>query len=94
MPLTVGDRLFPLSGWPCAPSPSDDPLPFPLQHTASANRGGRDRQNTIIHYHGQERAPTNINDAIPREYLERFEAAGLIDEARRELLGLDIEPSE
>ena len=64
------------------------------QHTASANRGGRDRQNTIIHYHGQERAPTNINDAIPREYLERFEAAGLIDEARRELLGLDIEPSE
>ena len=53
-----------------------------------------DRQNTIIHYHGQERAPTNINDAIPREYLERFEAAGLIDEARRELLGLDIEPSE
>jgi len=27
-------------------------------HTAAPNTGSRDRQNTIIHYHGQELAPT------------------------------------
>ena len=45
----------------------------------------------IIHYHGQELAPTNLNDAIPRSFLESFEAAGLIDADRKQLLGLDID---
>jgi len=61
-------------------------------HTASANLGSRDRQNTIIHYHGQELAPTNLNDAIPRNYLESFAAAGLLASAeRRQIFGMDVQ---
>ena len=41
--------------------------------------------------HGQELAPTNVNDAIPREYLRTFERAGLIDAERKRILGLDVE---
>ena len=41
--------------------------------------------------HGQELAPTNVNDAIPREYLTAFERAGLIDAERKRILGLDID---
>ncbi len=41
--------------------------------------------------HGQELAPTNLNDAIPREYLKAFERAGLVDAERKRILGLDVE---
>ena len=66
----------------------------PRDSVVPERRGGGHERASHREHRGQERAPTNINDAIPREYLERFEAAGLIEEARRELLGLDIEPSE
>ena len=32
----------------------------------------------------------SLNDAIPREFLESFEAAGLVGADRKQLLGLDI----
>jgi ectoine hydroxylase-related dioxygenase (phytanoyl-CoA dioxygenase family) len=59
-------------------------------HTASPNNSAKDRENTIIHYHGQELAPTNLNDAIPRDYLNAFDEADLISAERKEILGLDI----
>ena len=67
-----------------------------IWHTASPNYGDGDRENTIISYRGAS-VGTVAGDvgegnsggklAIPREYLARFDAAGLLSEERKRLLG-------
>jgi hypothetical protein len=68
-----------------------------IWHTASPNYGARDRENTIISYRGAA-VGTSAGDvgegnsggrlAIPQEYLEVFDKAGLLSEARKSLLGI------
>ena len=61
------------------------------RHIASANLGTRDRENTIIHYHAQELAPSNLNDAIPRADLDSFSQAGLLGEELWKIFSLDVD---
>lgn len=74
LPLTVaaGDvALFDTSIW----------------HVAGANIGGKDRENTIIRYHGLDRShTTGANGNFAPELLAQLDKAGLLDDTRKEIL--------
>ena len=67
-------------------------------HTASPNYGSHDRENTIIAYRGAAigAPPADAGEggsggsmAIPREMLEKFDAAGLLNAQRKAMLGFE-----
>ena len=61
-----------------------------IWHTAGANTGGRDRENTIIRYHGLDRAHNwGPNGTFSPEFLEALDGAGLLDETRKDILGFN-----
>lgn len=57
-------------------------------HTASPNYSDRDREAVIINYTAGELGSSPANFPIPLELMERCEAAGLISEERRRILGM------
>jgi hypothetical protein len=58
-----------------------------IWHTAGANTGGKDRENTIIRYHGLDRShTTGANGNFAPELLAQLDKAGLLDDTRKEIL--------
>lgn len=64
-----------------------------IWHTAGANTGGKDRENTIIRYHGLDRShTTGTNGNFAPELLAQLDDAGLLDETRKEILCMNDDP--